>query len=61
MLIPIATILAYAAGVATAVPVTVYIHGLVIKARAFEAKERAAAVAVVKKVEAAVEAELPKV
>ncbi len=61
MLIPFATILAYAAGVATAVPVTVYIHGLITKARAFEAKEKAAAIAEIKNAGAAVLADIAKI
>lgn len=61
MLIPISLIVAFGAGVATAVPVTVWVHGLVVKAKAFVAQEKAAAIAEVKKLESAVVAEIPKV
>ena len=61
MLIPISLILAFAAGVVTSVPVTAWVTGRLAKLKAFEAQERAAAVAELKKVEAAVVAEIPKV
>ena len=54
MLIPISLIVAFLAGVAVSAPVTVWIHGLIVKAKAWETNKAAALKALETKVEKAI-------